>query len=120
MIRIESVTKRYGSFTAVDDVTFTADSGRVTGLLGPNGAGKSTTLRVLVGLTPATAGTATIDGRHFADLPNPGLEVGVLRQLLFHGPLAGQQWLQLAVTTAAWLVAPLAVGLWTLQRSEVK
>ena len=48
------------------------------------------------------------------------VDPNVTQQLLFHGPLAGQQWLQLAVTTAAWLVAPLLLGLWTLQRSEVK
>jgi ABC-2 type transport system permease protein len=48
------------------------------------------------------------------------VDPNVTQQLLFHGPLIGQQWVQLAVTTAAWLVAPLAVGLWTLQRSEVK
>jgi len=78
MIRIESLTKSYGGFTAVDDVSFTAEPGRVTGFLGPNGAGKSTTLRVLVGLTPATSGSAEVCGRRFADLPNPGLEVGVL------------------------------------------
>ena len=78
MITVESVTKTYGDFTAVDDVTFTAEPGRVTGFLGPNGAGKSTTMRVVVGLTPPTAGTAHVLGRRFADLPNPGLEVGVL------------------------------------------
>ena len=78
MITIESLTKRYGGFTAVDDVTFTARPGRVTGFLGPNGAGKSTTMRVTVGLTPPTSGSATISGRRFGDLPNPGLEVGVL------------------------------------------
>ncbi len=78
MITIESVTKKYGSFTAVDDVSFTARAGRVTGFLGPNGAGKSTTMRVIVGLTRATSGTATISGRRYVDLPNPGLEVGVL------------------------------------------
>ena len=78
MIKIDSLTRKYGAFTAVDDVTFTAEPGRVTGFLGPNGAGKSTTMRVLVGLTDATAGTATILGRRFADLPNPGREVGVL------------------------------------------
>ena len=78
MIKIESLTKNYGAFTAVDDVTFTAAPGRVTGFLGPNGAGKSTTLRIAVGLTPATSGTAEVCGRRFADLPNPGLQVGVL------------------------------------------
>jgi ABC-2 type transport system ATP-binding protein len=78
MITIDSLTKRYGTFTAVDDVTFTAEAGRVTGFLGPNGAGKSTTMRVMVGLTPPTSGSARISGRLFSDLPNPGLEVGVL------------------------------------------
>jgi ABC-2 type transport system ATP-binding protein len=62
----------------VDDVTFTAAPGRATGFLGPNGAGKSTSMRVMVGLTRPTSGIATILGRRFADLPNPGLDVGVL------------------------------------------
>jgi ABC-2 type transport system ATP-binding protein len=78
MIHIDSLTKTYGGFTAVDDVTFRAETGRVTGFLGPNGAGKSTTLRILVGLTPASSGTATVLGRRYADLPNPGREIGVL------------------------------------------
>ena len=78
MITVESLTRRYAGFTAVDNVSFTAQSGRVTGFLGPNGAGKSTTMRVMVGLTVPTSGTATINGERFADLPNPGLEVGVL------------------------------------------
>ncbi|HJQ86569.1 MAG TPA: ATP-binding cassette domain-containing protein [Propionibacteriaceae bacterium] len=78
MITIESLTKSYGGFTAVDDITFSARPGRVTGFLGPNGAGKSTTMRVMVGLTPPTTGSVTISGRRFADLPNPGREVGVL------------------------------------------
>src|SRR3954468_13448222 len=78
MIQVTALTRTYGGLRAVDDVTFTARPGRVTGFLGPNGAGKSTTMRVLVGLTPATSGTATILGRSYADLPNPGMEVGVL------------------------------------------
>ena len=78
MITVQSLTKTYGAFTAVDDVSFTAQEGRVTGFLGPNGAGKSTTMRVMVGLTKATSGNVTISGRHYVDLPNPGLEVGVL------------------------------------------
>ena len=78
MITIESVTRTYGGFAAVDEVSFTARPGRVTGFLGPNGAGKSTTMRIVVGLTAATSGTATVLGRRYADLPNPGLEVGVL------------------------------------------
>ena len=78
MICVEHVTKTYGSFTAVDDVSFTARPGRVTGFLGPNGAGKSTTLRVVVGLTPPDHGTAHVLGCRFRDMPNPGTEVGVL------------------------------------------
>jgi len=78
MITIESLTKRYGTHLAVDDVTFTARTGRITGFLGPNGAGKSTTMRIMVGLTRPTAGSALIDGQRFVDLPNPGLDVGVL------------------------------------------
>ena len=78
MITIDSVTRMYGDFTAVDDVSFTAQPGRVTGFLGPNGAGKSTTMRIIVGLTTATSGHATVTGRRYVDLPNPGLQVGVL------------------------------------------
>ena len=78
MITIESLTKKYHSTVAVDHVSFVAEPGRVTGFLGPNGAGKSTSMRMLVGLTAPTSGTATISGRRFADLPNPGLEVGVM------------------------------------------
>ena len=78
MITIDRLTKKYGTTLAVDDVSFTAEAGRVTGFLGPNGAGKSTTLRIMVGLTRPDAGSATISGRHYVDLPNPGLEVGVL------------------------------------------
>src|SRR3954467_4724263 len=78
MIEISQLRKRFGSKLAVDDVSFTARPGRVTGFLGPNGAGKSTTLRIAVGLTPPTSGRATIFGPRFADLPNPGREVGVL------------------------------------------
>jgi ABC-2 type transport system ATP-binding protein len=78
MITLEHVSKSYGGFTAVDDVSFTAHPGRVTGFLGPNGAGKSTSMRIMVGLTHADRGTATIGGHRYADIPNPGRHVGVL------------------------------------------
>ncbi len=78
MITVDGVTKRYGSFLAVDDVSFTCRPGQVTGFLGPNGAGKSTTMRVMVGLTPPSRGRVTIGGHRYADLPNPGRHVGVL------------------------------------------
>src|SRR4029079_16741215 len=78
MITVDSLTKKYRRTTAVDDISFVAPAGRVTGFLGPNGAGKSTAMRMMVGLTAPTSGTATINGERFADLTNPGLEVGVL------------------------------------------
>jgi ABC-2 type transport system ATP-binding protein len=78
MIRVEGLTKTYGAFTAVDDVSFEAHPGRVTGFLGPNGAGKTTTMRVMVGLTTATSGEVTIGGHQYRDIPNPGRHVGVL------------------------------------------
>jgi ABC-2 type transport system ATP-binding protein len=78
MIRVDGVTKTYGGFLALDDVSFICRPGQVTGFLGPNGAGKSTTMRIMVGLTPASRGSVTIGGHRYADLPNPGLDVGVL------------------------------------------
>jgi ABC-2 type transport system ATP-binding protein len=78
MITVDRLTKHYRDVTAVDDITFTARPGRVTGFLGPNGAGKSTTMRIMVGLTPASSGSVEVLGGRYADLPNPGLEVGVL------------------------------------------
>ena len=72
MIAISDLVKQYGRFTAVDHVSFTAATGRVTGFLGPNGAGKSTTMRVMVGLTRPSSGRATISGRDYRELPNPG------------------------------------------------
>lgn len=78
MIEISGVSKKYGSKVAVDDVTFTAKPGRVTGFLGPNGAGKSTTLRVLLGLDRASGGTALIDGKPYSSLTQPLRTVGAM------------------------------------------
>ena len=78
MIEVEGLVKRYGVFTAVDAVSFRAEPGLVTGFLGPNGAGKSTTMRMMVGLTPPTAGSATVLGVPYQQIPNPGRRVGVL------------------------------------------
>ena len=78
MITVEGLTRKYGAFTAVDNVSFVCQPGRVTGFLGPNGAGKTTTMRVMVGLTPPTSGRGTIGGHLYQDIPNPGLHVGVL------------------------------------------
>ncbi|MFZ2239867.1 MAG: ATP-binding cassette domain-containing protein, partial [Gordonia amarae] len=75
MITVENLTKRYGDYVALDDVSFTSKPGRVTGFLGPNGAGKSTTMRIIAGLTPAGSGTATVCGTAYRDIPNPATEV---------------------------------------------
>jgi ABC-2 type transport system ATP-binding protein len=100
MITVEHVTKTYGPFTAVDDVSFTARPGRVTGFLGPNGAGKSTTLRVVVGLTPPDHGIAHVLGHRFRDMPNPGREVGVLLDASAqHAGRTGREVLSIAQTT---------------------
>lgn len=76
-IDITGLTKRYGELTAVENVSFTVRSGRVVGLLGRNGAGKTTTLRMLLGLARPTAGSATIFGHPYAQLPGAAHRVGV-------------------------------------------
>ena len=78
MITVDRLTRTYGGFKAVDDISFVAQPGRVTGFLGPNGAGKTTTMRIMVGLTAPTHGTVTVGGHAYKDIPNPGTHVGVL------------------------------------------
>ncbi|PMR58135.1 ABC transporter [Verrucosispora sp. ts21] len=78
MIELDGLTRRYGRTTAVDDLTLTVRPGHVTGFLGPNGAGKSTTLRMVLGLTAPTSGTATVDGVRFRDLPRGLRHAGAL------------------------------------------
>lgn len=78
MIEAQGLTKRYGSTTAVDHMSFTVQAGRVTGFLGPNGAGKSTTMRMVVGLDRPSGGSVTVNGRRYADHRAPLQEVGVL------------------------------------------
>ncbi len=78
MIEVRDLTKRYGDKLAVDHLSFTVEPGRVTGFLGPNGAGKSTTMRLILGLDYPNAGTATINGRRYRDLPSPLRTVGAL------------------------------------------
>jgi ABC-2 type transport system ATP-binding protein len=72
MITVDSLTRTYDGFTAVDDVSFAARSGRVSGFLGPNGAVKSTTMRVMVGLTAPTYGSATVATSVSSTSPTPG------------------------------------------------
>jgi ABC-2 type transport system ATP-binding protein len=78
MIEAQDLTKRYGDKVAVDHLSFRVEPGRVTGFLGPNGAGKSTTMRLILGLDRPHSGSATINGRKYADLADPLRTVGAL------------------------------------------
>ena len=69
LIEVERLTKRFGTITAVDDVTFSVPRGEVLGFLGPNGAGKSTTMRVVTGYLPPTGGTARVSGKDIQSHP---------------------------------------------------
>ena len=69
MIEVQHLSKKYGPFTAVDDVSFRAESGEILGFLGPNGAGKTTTMRIITGYMPATHGTASVAGFDVFDKP---------------------------------------------------
>src|SRR5215813_15080955 len=77
-IDVRGLRKSFGSTLALDGMTFTVAPGQVTGFVGPNGAGKSTTIRVLLGLDAADAGTALIGGRPYASLRHPLSQVGSL------------------------------------------
>ena len=78
MIEVRGLTKRFRGRVAVEDLTFSVRPGTVTGFLGPNGSGKTTTARMVLGLTQPDAGTATIGGRRYRELPHPLREIGAL------------------------------------------
>lgn len=77
MIRAENLSKRYHKKKAVDDISFTVETGKVTSFLGPNGAGKSTTMRLMLGLDEGE-GKTTFDGKHLYDYAQPSKVVGIL------------------------------------------
>ncbi|MGH9248411.1 MAG: ABC transporter ATP-binding protein [Acidimicrobiales bacterium] len=84
-ISVQGLTKRFGSITAVDDLSFDVPPGTITGFIGPNGAGKTTTLRMVLGLVRPTAGTALVDGVPYVKLDRPAHHVGaVLEASGFH------------------------------------
>ncbi|GAC1368308.1 MAG: ABC transporter ATP-binding protein [Actinomycetota bacterium] len=98
---IEHLTKRFGSVTAVNDLTFAVEAGSVTGFLGPNGAGKTTTLRALLGLVTPSSGTATIGGRRYRDLVRPLQTVGaVLESSGFHPARSAVEHLRVVTDSA--------------------
>lgn len=89
-VAVVDLVKRYGGQTAVDSLSFTVEAGTITGILGPNGSGKSTTLRILLGLTPSTSGSALVFGAPYAALPDPARSVGaVLDATDFHPGRSG-------------------------------
>ncbi|KRE31249.1 ATP-binding cassette domain-containing protein [Agromyces sp. Soil535] len=99
-IEIEGLSKHFGPVTAVDDLSFTVEPGRVTGFLGPNGAGKTTTLRVLLGLEHASAGTATFGGKAYRDLSRPLETVGAALEADFHPGRTARNHLKVYTTAA--------------------
>ena len=101
-IEIQGLSKRFGDVAAVDDLTFSARAGAVTGFLGPNGAGKTTTLRMLLGLATPTGGTATIDGQLYGQLAEPVRHVGaVLESTGFHPGRRARDHLRVLAVAAA-------------------
>jgi len=100
-VEVRELTKRYGSTTAVDGLSFTIRRGAITGFLGPNGAGKSTTLRALLGLVHPTAGDARVEGAPYAKLHDPLGTVGaVLESESFHPGRSGRNHLRVQAAAA--------------------
>ncbi len=100
-IVVDRLTKKFGTLTAVDDLSFTVEPGRITGFLGPNGAGKTTTLRMLLGLVRQTSGTATIGGKRYAEIHQPQRVVGAaLEATNFHPGRSGRNHLLVLADTA--------------------
>ena len=100
-IVLDHLTKQYGSVRAVDDVSLVLSPGRITGFVGANGAGKSTTLRMLLGLTTPTSGSATVDGVAYRELPSPARQIGALTDPdVFHPARTGRDALRVLAAAA--------------------
>jgi ABC-2 type transport system ATP-binding protein len=93
-LKFESITKRYGKRTVVEDLSFTVEPGRVTGFLGPNGAGKSTSMKILLDLAAADRGRASIGGTRYRELRDPPRTVGVLLEHAYHPGRTGRNHLR--------------------------
>ncbi len=101
VVSVRSLTKRYGELVALEDLTFTLETGTVTGFLGPNGAGKTTTLRLLLGLAEPTQGEACVFGRRYRELDDPARRVGaVLESNDFHPGRSGHDHLRVLALAA--------------------
>ena len=100
-VEVRGLTKRFGSTTAVDDLSFAIEPGRITGFLGPNGAGKTTTLRMLLGLVHPSEGEALVEGVPYRKLADPARTVGaVLEASSFHPSRSGRNHLRVLATAA--------------------
>ncbi len=100
-IEVKGLTKRFRAVTAVDDLSFTVQPGRITGFLGPNGAGKTTTLRILLDLATSTSGSCTIGGQRYRDILDPARHVGaVLEATNFHPSRRARAHLQMLAIEA--------------------
>jgi ABC-2 type transport system ATP-binding protein len=96
VVSAESLTKRFGTVVAVDDLSFVLEQGTITGFLGPNGAGKTTTLRMLLGLAAPASGRALVFGRPYVELAAPSRRVGaVLEATDFHPGRSGRDHLRM-------------------------
>jgi len=116
-LEARGLTKRFGSTTAVDDLNFAIEPGRITGFLGPNGAGKTTTLRMLLGLVHPTGGEALVEGVPYPKLHNPARTVGaVLEASSYHPSRSGRNHLRVLATAAG---IPLARVDETLEQVEL-
>jgi ABC-2 type transport system ATP-binding protein len=100
-VQVTDLTKRFGALTAVNNLSFSVEPGRITGFLGPNGAGKTTTLRMLLGLVRPTSGSATIGGQSYSHLRTPQRVVGAaLEATSFHPGRSGRNHLRVMADTA--------------------
>jgi ABC-2 type transport system ATP-binding protein len=100
LLAFDRLTKRYGAVTAVDGLSAGIRPGRVTVFLGANGSGKTTSMRALLGLTPPTSGTATIDGRSYRQLSHPARVVGAVLDQGFHPNRSARRHLRIAALQA--------------------
>jgi ABC-2 type transport system ATP-binding protein len=99
-VEIRDLSKRFGGFAAVEQLSFEIEAGRVTGFLGPNGAGKSTTLRALLGLVRPSSGSATFAGQRYDELERPAARVGaVLEDASFHPGRSARDHLRILAAT---------------------
>lgn len=98
VIKVEHLTKKYGKKTAVNDISFKVENGKVTGFLGPNGAGKSTTMRMMLGLASGR-GTTLYDNKRLHSYKNPSETVGILLEAkAFHPTRSARNHLKVLAT----------------------